>query len=879
MLLRSCPWMAGLLAVMLAPQLGHGDSHDRAGPADHKTIAKWISQLGDRNFAVREKASDDLWRAGSAAESLLRQAARSDNAEVAARARYLLDRIRYDVPPDTPLDVAKLVGEYRAGDANQQREALEALYQRGRPGYVMLARLATAEHDPGRRKQMFEPLAHHACEDAERAVANGQNESASALLDLAVPSMYPQALYDYAAYHLLNGTINERIARYRELSEQDDDPRDPEILVHLLRAKGDLDGARRVAEKAKLSELLETVLAEMGDWKALAAAVRNGDAGNPREAPNRSPAPPGYKAVCYRLAGNSRDFEVELRKAAGSIGWEGARPLLLNDRPTEALAALIRREYARAFELHAARMEFREALKVADEAEGAPAEEVCLLHILKAKLFLQLGENDKAVAEADKAVAMPIALAPGKEGREPPHMKQLRSLVGVEYRLGPKQHALAHAGRLLPKSRRDASEVLDQIWPASKTAALVWWLYFMDKDPHEETLARLKRIQALLDARSEPKEFAELAHDLEEATRTKSDRAEQALMGLAETCLVLGKNDRSRDYLVKAANLPIHGAAPLLRLGDFYAEQKRWREAAEAYGQAWEKLPTQPLALHLRGWALQHLGKEKVGAELIQRAHWLPLGLAAARLEYADALAERGLTEAARQERLFIGRTAAYEPSEVAKEQSTLQDDAIARKDFLQAADAGQRILLLVLRFDADFMHARGFLDVPAAVHRYRARGLLAAGKVVEAGREIELNLRHLPGDIDLPILLTPELKQRGLHAEADRLFERVFDVNAAACVLYPRSATLHNSVAWLAARCHRKLDVAREHAKKAVELEPDTAAFLDTLAEVDFQSGRKEAAIAAMKHCIQLEPTRAYYRKQLKRFEAGDPNADVPES
>jgi hypothetical protein len=872
--------MAGLLVVMLAPQRGHGDSHDRADQADHKAIAKWISQLGDRNFAVREKASDNLWRAGSAAVSLLRQAARSDNAEVAARARYLLDRIRYDVPPDTPLDLAKLVGEYRSGDVNQQREALQELYQRGPRGYVMLARLATAERDPERRRQMFDPLAHRACEDAERAVANGQNESASALLDLAVPSMYPQALYDYAAYHLLNGTIDERIARYRDLSEQNDDPRDPEILVHLLRAKGDLDGARRIAEKAKLSELLETVLAEMGDWKALAAAVREGDASNPREAPSRSRPLPGYMAACYRLAGNARDFEAELRSAAAAVGPEASRALLLNDRPTEGLAAFLHgREYADAFELHAARMEFREALKVADEAAGAPAEEVCLLHILKAKLFLQLGENDKAVAEADKAVAMPIALAPGKEDREPPAMKQLRSLVGVEYRLGLKQQALAHAGRLLPKSRRDASEVLEQIWPTSKTAARVWWLYFMDKDPREETVARLKRIQALLDARSEPKEFAQLAHALEEATRTKSDRAEQALMGLAETCLVLGKNDRSRDYLVKAANLPIHGAAPLLRLGDFYAEQKRWREVAEAYGQAWEKLPTQPLALHLRGWALQHLGKEKEGAELIQRAHWLPLGRADARLEYADALAERGLAEAAGQERLFVGRTAAYEASELAKMQSGLQDDAIARKDFLQAAEDGQRILLLVLRFGAGFVRAQGFLNVPAAVHRYRARGLLAAGKIDEARREIELSLRYLPGDIDWAILMTGELEQHGLRGDADRLFDRVFEVNAAACVVYPRSATLHNSLAWLAARCHRKLEVAREHARKAVELKPDNAGLLDTLAEVDFQSGRKEAAIAMMKRCIQLEPRREYYRKQLQRFEAGDPKAEVPES
>jgi tetratricopeptide (TPR) repeat protein len=89
----------------------------------------------------------------------------------------------------------------------------------------------------------------------------------------------------------------------------------------------------------------------------------------------------------------------------------------------------------------------------------------------------------------------------------------------------------------------------------------------------------------------------------------------------------------------------------------------------------------------------------------------------------------------------------------------------------------------------------------------------------------------------------------------------------------------LHNSLAWLAARCRRQLALAENHAKKAVELAPDTPGYLDTLAEVQFQSGRKEAAIATMKRCIELDPDRPYYRKQLKRFEAGDPLADVPQS
>ena len=40
-------------------------------------------------------------------------------------------------------------------------------------------------------------------------------------------------------------------------------------------------------------------------------------------------------------------------------------------------------------------------------------------------------------------------------------------------------------------------------------------------------------------------------------------------------------------------------------------------------------------------------------------------------------------------------------------------------------------------------------------------------------------------------------------------------------------------------------------------------------MAEVDFQSGRKEAAIATMKRCRQLEPMRDYRAQHLLRVDA----------
>ena len=53
----------------------------------------------------------------------------------------------------------------------------------------------------------------------------------------------------------------------------------------------------------------------------------------------------------------------------------------------------------------------------------------------------------------------------------------------------------------------------------------------------------------------------------------------------------------------------------------------------------------------------------------------------------------------------------------------------------------------------------------------------------------------------------------------------------------------------------------------------------LDTLAEVHFQRGDRDQALQLMKKCIELDPKNRYFRDQLKRFEAGDPKAPLPES
>jgi Flp pilus assembly protein TadD len=203
---------------------------------------------------------------------------------------------------------------------------------------------------------------------------------------------------------------------------------------------------------------------------------------------------------------------------------------------------------------------------------------------------------------------------------------------------------------------------------------------------------------------------------------------------------------------------------------------------------------------------------------------------------------------------------------------------AVREKNYLEAATCWEQFYLRVMQEGSAFVEDEAYVYVPHRGHLLRAHGLLAAGDTAGAWKEVETCLTLLPGDADLPIALVPELAKRGEKRRADALFERVAELYERQCKEHPRDAGAHNAFAWLAARCRRDLDRALEHAREAVRLTPESAGYLDTLAEVHFQRGEQAEALRLMRRCVELAPAREYYRRQLKRIEAGDAKVDVVE-
>jgi tetratricopeptide (TPR) repeat protein len=427
------------------------------------------------------------------------------------------------------------------------------------------------------------------------------------------------------------------------------------------------------------------------------------------------------------------------------------------------------------------------------------------------------------------------------------------------------------------KSASRTSWMLGQVFPDQGDEAAALWNYLrLVPGKAGDPSLMMKQIADLLGGRVSEKEIATLGENIEKQQGPVIPEERQArLLAVAAAAAAANREALAKTYLEKAAAQG--SAAALLRLGDGLAAKKDWEGAAGRYAEAWAKDHNDPLPLFLRGHALARAGKEKEGALWMERARLLPLGNEQVRYTFAEALTDRGLTDEARRQRdllIRLSQPGSYYTGDALR-QSAL--DAAERRDYVKAADQHEKSMLRCLDVRIFFAEEGAYVAVPEAVHRYRARGLVAAGRLDEAQKEMALCEAALPDDVELPCLVVPALEKAGRRKEADELFGRCLALHEKQCRDYPKSAREHNALAWLCACCRRELDKGLEHAQRAVELTPDAPGYLDTLGEVYFQRGDKEKALAAARKCAELDPKAEYYKRQIKRIEAGDPKAELP--
>jgi tetratricopeptide (TPR) repeat protein len=844
-------------------------------------IAQWVRQLGDDDFATREEASKKLYEAGEIAEAALREAMVGDNPEVTRRAGEIIDKFKWGLYPEAPKEIVDLVTRYRSSTPQGKNDVIRELLKAGPSASRTLLKIVDAEEDSTIRYGVFKFGHDELAQQAPQRIADEKYGDLERLIDLLVTADVERGVGFYAAYWQMRGKLDERIAHLKTMKGMGLDVKKTwEIIAYLYRAKGDLAAAREAAEKADKPALVEALLAEGGEWKKLASRKLLDDAEPGAEQL-------GARATYRRLAGDAKGFDealADLRKSADAerlLGPEHihlAKVLFLNDRSADAVDVLVRSPYLNlptmAFEVLIAQMKFKEALEFADQAKTAGSEQAPVLEILKARTLYLLGEKEKATAIFARYGGMII------DGKI--DVSWIETLIESEVRVGLLDQAAEHAAKALDAAAFDAmrDRLMPKLFPKNSETAEVLWLVLHGLVKDTKVIVRMeageamKRLRDHMAGKAAAGQLADLLAQGEKdiANNLTPDLVPKWRLALAEAALLAKDDSLARSLLVKADSV-----AALLRLGDLDAEQKEWDKAAEHYWQAWKKEPSQPLAYYLNGWALKQAGQEKEGKKRMEQSHWMPLGDGAARFAFLRSLLERRHFDAVEREGELMLRLnpPGWQFASEGMRQVALA--AMRRKDYLVAAQLQERSMLVCLKSGVAYSQSAAYLWVPALVHRLRAEGYSVAGDFDAARRETDLCWTALPGDALVPIEIVPMWDKAGRKKEATELFEKYLAVQQKLCDAYPKSTVGHNGVAWLSACCRRNLESAQKHAKTAVDLDPKNAGVLDTLAEVEFQLGNKDAAIEAQTKAVALEPKRAYFRKQLKRLEGGDLTAERP--
>ncbi len=823
-------------------------------PVTPEQIAAAVKQLGADSFRDRRQAETFLWTHGDQAGAALEQAAKSDDPEVKLRANRILEKVRLGIFPNTPPTVAALIRRYREGDATVRVQVAGELIAMGDKGRPTLLRLLTQETNAQVRRDALRVVP--ANRKLAAGLVRGETSMAELKAMLGLRAAAGQDQEDYIAFLVLNENVEAEIrALEKSLAARPSD-QTARLLAGLYRAAGKPDKASTVVRDANDRHLLELLLQEQGkykeltkvSWRMFGKGIEN----------------LGYKAAYHRLAGNEEAYAEAVKEILAysrerrENTWFAAEALLICGDVETALKVLQEGDrYQSAFKLLVAQFRVDEAMAVVRQAEAAGADSLPFLKVEQARL---LGGNGK---RRDAGAILQELLKTAFDADELP--THTRSVVNAMFDLGFAAEALGamkqagtkglppeDAAGWLPRSRRTVWELL------------------VFADPGRGMAAQLTRLEKAVERLPAPAKLRRLIIAAAAGiAKLPADRQQRSLRRLTEICLESEELDLAAKYAaqVDRKQRSEYTRRIWLARADLQAAAGRWAAAAEAYRKAWDADPTRADALYLHGLALQHAGKRQAGQTAMDQAALLPLGSSAQRHQLAEALEQRGYREAALAHYELLLRVGRSGWSYNAALRRMGRHAEKEKKDYAGAYQYLLRCHLPCLQTSSAYMNAASYLHVPAGLHQIQARHRMqkndAKGALAQARKAAFYSIHNADFYIDI----IRDLDAAGSRQDADQLIAEVGKGWLQILKTFPDSAMAHNNFAWLYSRCRRNLEQALKHARAAVKLEPKTAAYLDTLAEVHFQLGDRDKAVAFEQQAAALQPGRKFFQDRIQEF------------
>lgn len=327
--------------------------------------------------------------------------------------------------------------------------------------------------------------------------------------------------------------------------------------------------------------------------------------------------------------------------------------------------------------------------------------------------------------------------------------------------------------------------------------------------------------------------------------------------------------------------------ANLLELLAWLVDRKAWSVVDELATRFAKRIETDPVLLYVLADARVREGREADADELAKRALALKPENAAQHLDTAQSLRQRGQLRWAEAELRHVIDSGQMDSGTVLMGCYLLADMIYDRAEYLAAAELlDEQIKQVTERVQAAGADAsaknllnsvRGKLS--GRMHYYYAMHFHEQGNYAEEAKHLDLSLEHdkpqnrageFPAwDIDVLIGLH-RLPEPGdeRHRKTEQMIEQTASAYQQIIQREPEDATNYNQLAWLWANTDRKLKEALGLSLKSLEIKPNEAGYLDTLARCYYALGDYEKAVATQQQAVTIDPHSGQMNRQMKLFQ-----------
>lgn len=843
-----------------------------------KSLEELVRDLGHEQYRTREEASRRIWALGDPALSLLQETAAGNDPEMSHRARDLIRKIQLHITPETDPSVLSLVERYAGASVEEKVGLFDEMHKKR--AWRQILKLFATEKNAELQSRLQGSVTAVAVIAAREQLRDGNAESAREFLEMAPADA--AGLLALADFHRSQGTLGEELKRARGL----EGPNSKAWQLALHRAAGNLKEARGFATAAEEPQLAAAMAVLLGDplpWlrRELAAqrkggiyrtytelAIRrwNGKALRPadlapvlRAAQSQNPSARSEGLGALFLLGETKLAEEAYVKASPLAGFVYFEPM---ERIPEAFGALgLNPENPDYTGWVAKRIANLRSEEDDDDDENDTSD---MIELVVMANFVER----RGLADVSKQAFLDPILALAEED-EDIFPDLLSALFGnLESMSGAPQLARNLAAKWAGEDQERWLTVMDAAFGGQEDVMSVWE-FLAELDPKVSQIERLDGLLAVFGIVPDPlllrDKWLALAWTAYEAAPE------------AERLKILGKitsfSFRSSDVATSMKVLDLLPAQDrrelLLRARIMeLAAAERWDDAASVFIKQIEQIAKakrdpQPSLHAIVAACLRRAGRPE---EAVVHDKWvdkLSLGHDAVEIAngysfgYDYSRAAEWYARSARQmdpESPVFFDTLKLHLDMLMEQGKWAEVASVAEVSAHIAASGGSgdsTSSMVKLRLQSDLGKALAMLENDRA----------AAVAILEDCHQ------RSPGDGFMADHFFPSVREMGLIKEHDKWFNFSWNNLTSVIRQFPGSDNTYNTAGWVASRACRNLDQAEDYLKKALALNPRQAAYLDTMAEIQFAKKDRKKAVQWSIEAMNYRPDDLMLRRQHERF------------